>query len=96
MSKTKLYQGQSLFDKANETTGSVENAFDMALLNAMSITDSLEIGQELLTVPATNKTVVLFFSEKRPATGITNEQESILIPILGIGTMTIGSTFIVR
>lgn len=90
MSKTKLYQGQSLFDKANEITGSVENAFEMAVLNAISITDSLEIGQELLTVPATNKTVVLFFSEKRPATGMKKPP---IPPGLGIGYMRIGVNF---
>lgn len=95
MNKIKVYQGQSFFDKSNESTGNVEDAFAMALLNGMSVTDDLTIGQELFPVPVSNKAVVSIFSEKRPATAITTEQK-VFIPELGIGTMTIGTTFIVR
>ncbi|NDP26464.1 MAG: hypothetical protein GZ087_03415 [Flavobacterium sp.] len=95
MSKTKVYSGQSFLNKVVESTGSVENAFAMALLNGRSVSDLLTVGQELLVVRMTNKQVVNHFKEKRPATGLNAAQESVLIPKLGIGTMAIGTTFIV-
>lgn len=95
MFKTKVYSGQSFLNKVVETTGSVENAFAMALLNKMSITDVLTAGQELIFVAVSKKQVANYFKEKLPATGITMEQQTVLIPQLGIGTMTVGTTFIV-
>lgn len=95
MSKTIVHSAQSFFNKVVESTGSIDVAFETAMLNGMSITDSLTTGQELIKHTVANKQVVSFFSEKRPATGITTDQELALIPELGIGTMAIGSTFIV-
>ena len=95
MSNAKVYQGQSFLDKVIELTGSVENAFEMAILNGLSITDNVVIGQELKTTEVTLKSIVSIFNEKRrPATGITVEhmQE---IESKGIGYMRIGTTFIV-
>lgn len=95
MSK-KVYQGQSFFDKVIENTGSIDNAFEMALLNGMSITDDVVIGQELKIGVLINKSVVSFFGEmNRPATQVSEYQKE-LIESLGIGKMAIGSTFIVR
>lgn len=95
MSK-KIYQGQSFFDKVIENTGSIDNAFEMTLLNGISITDDVVLGQELKIGGLINKSVVAFFGEmNRPATGVS-EYQSELIESLGIGSMTIGSTFIVR
>lgn len=90
-----VHQGQSFIDKVLETTGSIDNAFAMALLNGMSITDDVVIGQEVKTTGVTLKSVVSIYNEKkRPATAITMEklQE---IESKGIGYMRIGSTFIV-
>lgn len=95
MSK-KVYQGQSFFDKVIENTGSIDNYYEMALLNGMSITDDVVISQELKIGGLINKSVVSFFGEmNRPATQVT-EYQSELIESLGIGAMAIGSTFIVR
>jgi hypothetical protein len=91
-----VYQGQSFLDKVLETTGSIENAFEMALLNGVSVTEDIGIGQELKVSPVTNKVIVDLFGEfNKPATMVTAIQIE-LIENLGIGKMAIGSTFIVR
>jgi hypothetical protein len=94
--KDKVYQGQSFIDKVLETTGSTENAFEMALLNGISLTDNVAIGQELQVSSTTRKGVVrLFNSKKRPASAIINivgaDEEND-----GIGYMAIENNFIVR
>lgn len=95
MSNAKVYQGQSFLDKVLETTGSIDNAFAMAILNGMSITDDVVVGQELKATGATLKSVVsIFNNKKRPATAITMEQLQ-EIESKGIGYMRIGTTFIV-
>lgn len=96
MSKNIVYQGQCFLDKVNECTGSIENAFIMALLNGISVTEDVFISQELKVSPVTNKVIVELFGEfNRPATTVTAIQVE-LIENLGIGKMAIGSTFIVR
>jgi hypothetical protein len=95
MSNAKVYQGQSFLDKVLENTGSIENSFAMALLNGISVTDDVVIGQELKVTSVTSKSIVSIFNEnKRPATAITIEQMQ-EIESKGIGYMRIGSTFIV-
>lgn len=96
MSNAKVYQGQSFLDKVIELTGSVENAFEMALLNNMSVTDDVVIGQELKLTGVTLKSVVSIFNEnKHPATAI-NEIVGKRIMAGGIGKMIIGKNFIIR
>lgn len=94
--ESKVYQGQNFVDKVLETTGSTENAFEMALLNGVSLTDNVAIGQELQTSNPTRKGVVRLFNNKnRPASAIINrpveDEEND-----GIGYMAIGNNFIVR
>ena len=94
--KSKVYQGQCFLDKVLENSGSIENAFAMALLNGTSVTDDVVVSQELKSSPVTNKVIVALFGEfNRPATGVTKNQIE-LIESLGIGSMTIGTTLIVR
>jgi hypothetical protein len=93
MSKNKVYQGQSFLDKALELTGDLGNAFQMALLNEISITDDLPIGKEVKATNVSNAGIVGFFNEfNRPATCISfvgdDSQQ-------GIGYMVIGKNFIV-
>lgn len=93
----KVYAGQSFFDKALEITGSVENAFAMAVLNNKSITDTLIVGEELKPSIVTAKGIVNLFSKyNRPATGITNQNHELIVADEGIGAMIIEDTFIVR
>lgn len=88
------YQGQNFIDKVLETTGNIENVFEMALLNNISITDDLPIGTELKTSKATNLEIVELFGEfNKPATAITEQS---IITYIGIGKMSIETTFIVQ
>jgi len=81
-------QGQNFLDKVLAQTGSIDNAMDMALINEMSITHIVVIGDVLLTGGKIEPRVVSFFNHEEPATcGDIN--------YFGIGTMQIENTFIV-
>lgn len=74
MIKSVVYSGQSFFDIVIETTGNIDNAVEMALLNKMCITDDVIVGSELLISTITNKAVASFFDENnRPATKIISK-----------------------
>ena len=97
MSKKIVYSGQSFLDKVIENTGSIESAFEMALLNGVSVTDDVLVGIALKPEEITNGVIADFFNAfNRPATGISAADLQSMSPVLGIGTMRIGSTFIVR
>ena len=69
-----VLEGQSLLDIAIQCCGSAEAAYDIALLNNISITDDLAAGREL-TIPASvNASVVTYYTQKgiRPATSLTD------------------------
>lgn len=75
MSNKIIYSGQSFLDKVIELTGSIENAFEMALLNKIMITDDVKIGNELQQSKITNRAIVDYFnSNNRPATSISPNQ----------------------
>lgn len=89
-------QGQSFLDKVIQLTGSCENALEMAILNEVSITDALNIGQALKPSRITNKIVAGFFNPvNEPATALTYEAVA-EIDNEGIGEMIIESNFIVQ
>lgn len=94
--QTKVLHNQSLLDIAIQEDGSVMAAFEWCLKNAISITDELEAGQELLAPFSEfrNNDVANYFKGKNQmvATGFNGTIED-LIPDLGIGTMAIGSSF---
>lgn len=91
-----VYQGQSFIDKVLETTGSSENAFEMALLNGFSLTDDVVIGQELQSSRVTRKGVVAIFKkDNRPASALRNNYDAV-VENEGIGYMAIESNFIVK
>lgn len=99
MQKVKVLSGQSLFDIAVQYTGNVVNTYAIALANNKSVTEKLTLG-EILLIPAglliaSRELKYLTSLEIVPATAITVDQDTVLIPKLGIGTMVIGSTFIV-
>ena len=88
-----LYNGQSILDKAIENTGDVENAFDLALLNQISLTDTLKTGTSIKLSPITNSKVVDFFNDyNKPATALSN-MDLEQIENLGIGEMIIEKNF---
>lgn len=95
MSNKIVYQGQSFLDKVLETTGSIDNAFEMSIVNGICITDDVVIGEELKATSVTVKAAVSIFNEKmRPSTGLRKTDES-FVGNLGIGKMIIGKNFIV-
>lgn len=92
---------QTWFDIAIQYTGSVTNAYAISYANGgRSVTDDLVPGEEIV-IPAdvtiATKTVAYLAAKKAiPATGISAADLAAINPPLGIGTMSIGSTFIVR
>lgn len=93
MSDKIVNQGQSFLDKVLETTGSIENAFEMAILNGVSITDDVEIAQQVVASKVSNKAVKATFNEyNKPATAMKKPPKP---PGLGtgIGYMAIGVNF---
>jgi hypothetical protein len=69
----KVLQGQSIFDIAIQELGSAEGAFDLAVLNGISITDELTPGQELALPTVVNKQIASYYANKglKPATALT-------------------------
>jgi capsid protein len=94
-----VQENQSLIDIAIQEEGSFLVAFEWAVENGLSITDELFPGQKLKAPNSVfkNNDVANYFKGKNQsiATGF-NETNKDLIPELGIGSMTIGSTFTVR
>jgi hypothetical protein len=91
-----VYQGQNFIDKVLETTGSSENAFEMALLNGFSLTDDVVIGQKMQSSPVTRKGVVsIFKKDNRPASALLNNYNAV-VENEGIGYMAIESNFIIK
>ena len=70
----KVLQGQSIFDIAIQELGSDEGAFDLAVLNGISVTDELTPGQELALPAIVNKAIASYYANKgiKPAT-VDNE-----------------------
>ena len=91
---------QSWFDIAIRYTGSVMNAYAIAFDNGFSVTDAIVPGQTILILDSiliSTKEVAYFEGHDiMPATGFNTESTEIPTLDLGIGSMAIGTTFIVR
>lgn len=69
-------QGQSFFDAVIVSTGDITNAFEIALKNGVSITDTLETGDALRVVGNSRTSITSLFNKKHyPATAIELEQD---------------------
>jgi hypothetical protein len=90
---------QSLLDVAIRHYGTVGAVADIAILNNISITQDLVPGQmfEIPNTDYSNQEVINYFSINKadPATGVAKIDLETITPKLGIGTMRIGTTFIV-
>ena len=96
---TIVIPNQSFFDVAVQEDGSVLNAFEWAIKNGFSITDDLDPGQNLIAPNSSykNTEVADYFKGKKQMIATAMKKPPIPPGLgLGIGTMTIGSTFIVR
>ena len=86
---------QSFLDLAIQHTGSVENAFLLALSNGKSLTDDLTAGEQLsLENAQNNKDILSYYQSKKlqPATGVSHTGGSSL-QLQGIGYWVISNDF---
>lgn len=67
MQTTKIQQGQTFFDAVIGSTGSITNAFDMALANQISITDVVFNQMDLIVTGVENKAITKLFIVNKPA-----------------------------
>ena len=85
---------QSFLDLAIQHTGSVENAFILALSNGKSLTDDLAGEQLTLENPKNNTDILSYYQSKKlqPATGVSYTGGSSL-QLQGIGYWVISNDF---
>jgi hypothetical protein len=69
----KVKEHQSLFDIAIQECGSVEAAYELAVMNGLSVTDDLVTGETLNQASVLNADVAAYYKNKglQPATAIT-------------------------
>ena len=90
-----ILHNQSFLDLAIQHTGSVENAFILALSNGKSLTDDLVAGEQLyLENTKNNKDILSYYQSKKlqPATGVSHTGGSSL-QLQGIGYWVISNDF---
>ena len=87
----KALQGQSIFDIAIQTAGSIEAAFSMALLNDLNLTDDLDTISELKLSQVLNDTVSNYYLDKqiKPATSRARAVEVSGVPVSLVGVSPI-------
>lgn len=91
----KILHNQSLLDIAIQHTGSVENAFEFAVQNGLSVSNELVAGNGLF-IPgdiAFENDILNYYTSKKinPATAFTELNDAPQIG--GIGYMRIGGNF---
>ena len=88
--------GQSLYDIACKALGSAAAAIQIALLNGISVTDNLLVGQDINIPDVVNKDIATFYANNGidPATGMSDTELEEL-KISGLGYMALGIDFIV-
>ena len=95
-----VLHNQSLFDISIRYTGTIENAFKIAVANGLSLTDDLVPGAQLI-IPADaemNSDVVNYFAGKgiQPATGFEFDDIEITPELEGISYWILNKNFIVQ
>ena len=94
-----ILHNQSVLDLAIQSNGTVLSVFELMLKNGLSLTAELVPGQTIEIVESVLKynQIVDYLSGKQlvVATGFNGSQNQNIIPKLGIGSMVIGTTFIV-
>lgn len=95
----KVLHNQSLLDLALQHTGSVENAFALAVTNGLSLTDDLAVGNWLIADSQelnANKEILNYYQSKnvQPATAIGGKWEA-GSQLEGVGYWAIKTEFII-
>jgi len=91
----KVLHNQSILDIAIQHTGSVFNAFAIAIANDMAISETLTAGNSIL-IPdnvLNDESILNYYKAKdiQPATSLTDVQS--VIEYKGIGWMKVGDQF---
>lgn len=87
-------QGQWLGDVAVKEAGTIEALFELAVLNNISPTESLQAGTELTPAMEKNKRVINYF-ERNGINPASSDTGSAQVVGRGIGSMMINIDFIV-
>ena len=94
-----VLHNQSLLDLALQHTGTIENIFELAMLNNLSITDDVVAGKTLALPDEafTNKDILAYYIAKnlQPATAFSKEDEQVFERLEGISIWAINLDFIV-
>ncbi len=87
---------QALVDLAMQECGSVESLFQMAVLNKISVTDDLIIGQQYKKLPVANADIAqVFAGEHKPASNTPVPEDLLPMPLQGVDYWYIEEDFIV-
>lgn len=94
----KVVVKQSLLDIAIQCCGSVEAVFDIAVLNDLSITDELIVGQTIQCNKITDVNIANYYRNRnlKPATGLSFDDKITLTTNEGISYWAINDDFIVQ
>lgn len=101
MSKqVKVLKGQTLVDIVIQELGDADRTVEVAELNEMNITDELTAG-DMITVPdfdVSKRAIVNAFINDafKPASGIGNDEDELVIPLTGIDYWAIENDFVVQ
>ena len=93
-----VLHNQSVQDCLLQHTGSLTKLIEFLVTNNLSVTDQLQAGIYYEFPTVDDDVIFNYFNSKGaiPATAISTTDLEATSPELGIGQMTIGSTFIVR
>ncbi|MBL0144941.1 MAG: hypothetical protein IPP48_03445 [Chitinophagaceae bacterium] len=86
---------QNMLDLTVQHTGDLANLFALAKLNGISINHIPDAGNMLLPVEITEKKTVRFFEQINYDVVTIEPSFTTPIPLTGIGSMQVGTTFIV-
>ena len=93
----KVYENQSWLDISNDIYGHVMYAFELAILNGFSPSDSIPAGKEIFYNSENEKNILVLKSlvsnNSIPATALTSAQNEQIPTPKGIGVMKIDNTF---
>lgn len=92
----KVYEGQSWLDISNDIYGHIMFAFDLAILNGFSPSDTIPAGKDILYTDNDKNVLVLkslVTNKSIPATALTADQNEQIPTLKGIGVMKIDNTF---
>ena len=94
----KVRDNQSLFDLAVQSSGSVEAAMSLAVLNDLALSAWLEAGVTLIEPSIISSQIVGYYGSRgiMPATAISTQTDTPATSDLGIEFWTIENDFIVN